>query len=64
MVSGMQSITTFNGVNYGVMNGTDVRGIWYNKQIFEKAGLPTNWQPKTWADILAAAKRSRPRCRT
>jgi multiple sugar transport system substrate-binding protein len=54
--SGMQSITTFNGRNYGVMNGTDVRGIWYNKQIFKKAGLPTTWQPKTWADILKAAQ--------
>jgi len=53
---GMQSITTFKGHNYGVMNGTDVRGIWYNKQIFKKAGLPTTWQPKTWADILAAAQ--------
>jgi multiple sugar transport system substrate-binding protein len=53
---GMQSITTFKGQNYGVMNGTDVRGIWYNKQLFKKAGLPTNWQPKNWADILAAAR--------
>jgi multiple sugar transport system substrate-binding protein len=53
---GMQSITTFNGKNYGVMNGTDVRGIWYNKQIFKKAGLPTTWQPKSWADILSAAR--------
>jgi multiple sugar transport system substrate-binding protein len=52
---GMQSITTFNGQNYGAMLGTDVRIIWYNKQIFAKAGLPTNWQPKTWADIFAAA---------
>jgi multiple sugar transport system substrate-binding protein len=53
---GMQSITTFKGQNYGVMNGTDVRGIWYNKDIFKKAGLPTNWQPKNWQDILNAAK--------
>ncbi|GHO45009.1 extracellular solute-binding protein [Ktedonospora formicarum] len=51
----MQKITTFNGKNYGVMNGTDVRAIWYNKDIFQKAGLPTDWQPKTWADILTAA---------
>jgi len=53
---GMQAITTFKGKNYGVMNGTDVRGIWYNKNVFKKAGLPTTWQPHTWADILAAAR--------
>jgi multiple sugar transport system substrate-binding protein len=52
----MQKITTFNGHNYGVMNGTDVRLIWFNKSIFQRAGLPTNWQPKTWADILSAAR--------
>lgn len=52
----MQKITTFNGRNYGVMNGTDVRQIWFNKDIFKKAGLPTDWQPKNWADILSAAK--------
>jgi multiple sugar transport system substrate-binding protein len=52
----MQDITTFNGHNYGVMNGTDVRLIYYNKDIFQKAGLPTTWQPNNWADILAAAK--------
>jgi multiple sugar transport system substrate-binding protein len=52
----MQNITTFNGHNYGVMNGTDVRLIWYNKQIFQKAGLPTTWQPNNWADILSAAR--------
>jgi multiple sugar transport system substrate-binding protein len=52
----MQKITTFNGHNYGVMNGTDVRLIWYNKNIFQKAGLPTTWQPQSWADILAAAR--------
>jgi multiple sugar transport system substrate-binding protein len=53
---GMQKITTFNGHNYGVMDGTDVRLIWYNKNIFQRAGLPTDWQPKTWADILSAAQ--------
>jgi multiple sugar transport system substrate-binding protein len=52
----MQKITTFEGKNYGMMNGTDVRLIWYNKDIFQKAGLPTTWQPKSWADILSAAR--------
>jgi multiple sugar transport system substrate-binding protein len=53
---GMQKITTFNGHNYGVMDGTDVRLIWYNKSIFQRAGLPTTWQPQNWADILSAAR--------
>jgi multiple sugar transport system substrate-binding protein len=51
----MQQITTFKGHNYGIMNGTDVRLVWYNKQIFQKAGLPTEWQPHSWQDILTAA---------
>lgn len=45
-----------DGHTYGVPMGTDTRGLWYNKQIFAKAGLPVNWQPKTWDDILAAAR--------
>jgi len=52
----MQKITTFNSHNYGIMDGTDVRAIWYNKDVFKKAGLSTDWQPKTWADILSAAQ--------
>lgn len=52
----MQSITTFKNHIYGVMNGTDVRLIWYNKNIFKKAGLPTTWQPHSWADILKTAR--------
>jgi multiple sugar transport system substrate-binding protein len=52
----MQSITTSNGHNYGIMNGTDVRLVWYNKDIFQKAGLPTTWQPQSWGDILKAAQ--------
>jgi multiple sugar transport system substrate-binding protein len=53
---GMQKITTFNGKNYGIMNGTDDRLVWYNKNVFKKAGLPLNWQPHNWADILSAAR--------
>ena len=41
---------------YGVSMGTDTRALFYNKEIFEKAGLPTDWQPKTWDDVLSAAR--------
>ena len=46
-----------NGKVYGVSMGTDTRGLYYNKQVFAKAGLPVPWQPKTWADVLAAAEK-------
>lgn len=34
---------------------TDTRGIYYHKRVFEKAGLPTEWQPSTWDDIAETA---------
>jgi multiple sugar transport system substrate-binding protein len=45
-----------DGKTYGVPDGTDTRGLWYNKDLFKKAGLPTDWQPKTWNDVLSAAR--------
>jgi len=45
-----------DGKTYGIPDGTDVRALWFNKKIFEKAGLPTDWQPKGWNDILTAAQ--------
>ncbi|WP_328836981.1 extracellular solute-binding protein [Streptomyces europaeiscabiei] len=45
-----------DGKTYGIPDGTDTRGLWFDKAIFEKAGLPADWQPKNWADILSAAR--------
>ena len=45
-----------DGKTYGIPDGTDTRALWYNKKIFAKAGLPTDWHPKTWDDVLAAAR--------
>ncbi|GGM09983.1 sugar ABC transporter substrate-binding protein [Streptomyces fumigatiscleroticus] len=45
-----------DGKTYGVPDGTDTRGLWFNKEIFAKAGLPADWQPKDWDDVLAAAR--------
>lgn len=41
---------------YGVPISTDVRGLWYNKNVFEDAGLDVPWEPETWDDVLDAAK--------
>lgn len=40
---------------YAVPLSTDTRVIWYNKNVFEKAGIETPWQPESWQDILDAA---------
>ncbi|HET6292183.1 MAG TPA: extracellular solute-binding protein [Kribbella sp.] len=45
-----------DGKIYGVPDGTDTRALWYNKEIFAKAGLPADWQPKTWDDVLNTAR--------
>ncbi|GGV42861.1 sugar ABC transporter substrate-binding protein [Streptomyces longisporoflavus] len=45
-----------DGKTYGVPDGTDTRGLWFSKGIFKKAGLPADWQPKSWDEILDAAR--------
>ena len=45
-----------DGKTYGVPDGTDTRGLWFDKDIFKKAGLPADWQPKTWDEVLDAAR--------
>ena len=45
-----------DGKLYGVSMGTDTRAIYFNKKIFAQAGLPADWQPKTWDEILDAAR--------
>jgi len=50
----VQANAAFNGKAYGIPTGTDGRVLFYNKKLFAKAGLPADWAPKSWADILAA----------
>ena len=50
-----------DGKVYGVPDTTDTRGIWYNKQLFAKAGIAVPWQPRTWADVIDAAKKVKAR---
>ncbi|MFC0599425.1 extracellular solute-binding protein [Streptomyces palmae] len=45
-----------DGRTYGVPDGTDTRGLWFNKQIFARAGLPADWRPKNWDEVLDAAR--------
>lgn len=51
----IQGVMTYDGNLYGTPAGTDARIIYYNKTLFAQAGLPANWQPKSWSEILAAS---------
>lgn len=53
----MKKMVAFNGKHYGIPLDTDVRMLWYWKPVFEKAGIPMPWQPKTWDDVIAAAEK-------
>ena len=45
-----------DGKTYGIPDSTDTRGLWFNKKILGKAGLPQDWQPKDWDELLDAAR--------
>lgn len=52
----IQATAKFHNVRYGIPGGPDGRVLFYNKQLFKKAGLPTNWQPTSWAQLVSAAQ--------
>ncbi len=54
---GIQDLLSTKGKRYGIPIGTDVRVLWYRKDILKAAGLPDNWQPKSWDELLDAARK-------
>jgi multiple sugar transport system substrate-binding protein len=46
-----------DGGTYAVPVGTDTRAIWYNKKVLAAAGVSVPWEPRTWQDILDAARK-------
>lgn len=52
----VQGLMTFEEARYGVPAGTDGRILYFRKDLFEQAGLPTDWQPTSWEEILDAAR--------
>jgi len=52
----VEALMMFEGERYGIPLGTDGRVIYYNKDLFTQAGLPTDWQPQSWQDVLDAAQ--------
>ena len=54
---GLLEVASYQGNVYALPTDTDVRMLWYDLSNFEKAGIPTPWEPKNWADILDAAQK-------
>jgi multiple sugar transport system substrate-binding protein len=52
----VQQLAVFDGKKYGIPAGTDGRLLYFNKRLFARAGLPADWQPKSWQDIIAAGR--------
>ncbi len=53
---------SMDGSVYGIPYSGDTRGIIYNKEVFEQAGLPADWAPADWQDILDACKQIKEKC--
>ncbi|HEU4322009.1 MAG TPA: extracellular solute-binding protein [Roseiflexaceae bacterium] len=52
---GPLSLYTFDGKTYGVPWNAGMIGFWYNKSLFEKAGIST--PPATWTELLDTVKK-------
>ena len=52
----IQNEGKIGGHTYAVSAGENNNGLFYDKAILEKAGIKVPWQPKTWADVITAAK--------
>ncbi len=53
----IQNEGKINGKIYAVSAGENNNGIYYDKAILQKAGIPLPWQPKNWQDIITAAQK-------
>lgn len=53
----MNNIYNVDGVQYGVPIDWDTIGLWYNKELFDAAGVAYPTDSWTWDDLVAAAEK-------
>lgn len=53
---GLRGLLGFDNRVYGLGLGTDVRKLYYRADLFEEAGIPLPWEPKSWGDVLDTAR--------
>jgi multiple sugar transport system substrate-binding protein len=54
---GLDQIYNLNGKQYGIPKDYDTIGLWYNKTMFDAAGVAYPDDTWTWDDLKAAAKK-------
>lgn len=47
---------SYDGKVYGVLDTTDVRMLFYNKNVLKAAGIPVPFEPKSWDELLDACR--------
>jgi multiple sugar transport system substrate-binding protein len=55
--STLEGCTGEDGQLYGLPLSSSFVGLWYNKPMLQKAGYTIPFQPKTWNEILEAARK-------
>lgn len=53
----LNKIYNIDGVQYGIPVDWDTIGLWYNKEIFDAAGVEYPNENWTWEDLVAAAEK-------
>lgn len=52
----VQANMSFSEERYGIPAGSDGRVLFFNKALFAQAGLPEDWQPTSWEEVLEAGR--------
>jgi multiple sugar transport system substrate-binding protein len=53
----VEALGRFENKRYGVPVGTDGRVLYFNKKLFAQAGLPADWQPRSWDEVISAGQK-------
>lgn len=53
----MNDLYNIDGIQYGVPIDYDTIGLWYNKELFDQAGVSYPDETWTWDDLVAAAEK-------
>lgn len=51
-----KAVTGQDGKVYAVPTHTDTRALWFQRDVLAKAGLPGDWAPHSWDELLEAAR--------